>query len=529
MKQGDTITFNGRMSERYAWSLMMMLVMIVFIASYGQLPLYTSNQNTYFLHGLADGGFGFLVDDWLANTADPFPVFSWLVRQTYTYLSESFFYFYQCLLLGVFIWSVMGIVGKIWGINRSRTEYLTCSILVSIMWAASLAYVAERGTGINLRQIFVDGLAGQYLLGPGLQPSVFGVFLPLSIYAFVCNRPFWAVCGLAVAANMHATYLFSAALLTVAYMASLALADKKPAKALWLGIFSLLLVSPVVWRSYVAFAATSPDMLAWAREILVNEIFPEHAKLGFWFDITSLIQILIMIAGLAVSRRSKRLWLIMLISFFAGFLLTVAQLVTDSNVLALLFPWRVSTFLFPLSVCLLISGAVSFFFHRYSAAMVTHQKAVNHLLAAALTLLLLTGIGGIYLKFHKHDNQDFLPMMDFVAAMKAKGDVYLTPLAMDRFRLRTGAPILVDRKSHPYKDIEVLAWHDRMQDAKAFFEESGKERCEVLRKLSKKYKITHVVNDTPISGCPTLRRIYADDKYFIYKIETVASVMTESR
>ena len=56
----------------------------VFAVIYAQSPLYTSNQNQYFIHGLASAGYGYLQQDWLANTLDPTPVFSFLVKWGYT-------------------------------------------------------------------------------------------------------------------------------------------------------------------------------------------------------------------------------------------------------------------------------------------------------------------------------------------------------------------------------------------------------------------------------------------------------------
>ena len=47
------------------------LAVLAFGLSYGRSPLYTSNQNQYFLHGAARAGIGFLREDRLANTADP--------------------------------------------------------------------------------------------------------------------------------------------------------------------------------------------------------------------------------------------------------------------------------------------------------------------------------------------------------------------------------------------------------------------------------------------------------------------------
>ena len=92
------------------------LLPVVFSFSYLQLPLYSGNQNTYFLQGLAKGDLGFLSKDWLANTIDPVPVFSFLVRITFSYLQEYLFYLYSLVLLGVYICSMLGIVygGIIW-------------------------------------------------------------------------------------------------------------------------------------------------------------------------------------------------------------------------------------------------------------------------------------------------------------------------------------------------------------------------------------------------------------------------------
>ena len=78
------------------------LVALAFVAAYGQAPLYYSNQNQYFLHGLADAGEGLLREDWLANTRDPTPVFTALVTVTERYLHPWVFYVCHAVLLGAF-------------------------------------------------------------------------------------------------------------------------------------------------------------------------------------------------------------------------------------------------------------------------------------------------------------------------------------------------------------------------------------------------------------------------------------------
>src|SRR5580704_12706038 len=90
-----------------------MLPTLVFAAAFAvahtQAPLYFSNQNQYLLHGAAEAGVGLLAEDWLANTADPTPVFSALVAVTYRWLGENFFHVEYFLLLLVYFFSLAAV------------------------------------------------------------------------------------------------------------------------------------------------------------------------------------------------------------------------------------------------------------------------------------------------------------------------------------------------------------------------------------------------------------------------------------
>src|SRR5919201_1818744 len=79
---------------------------IVFGIACTQAPLYYSNQNQYFLHGLAQGGMGDLDRDWLANTADPTPVFSASVAWTYRHVGEWPFQAGYVVLLVIYFLSL---------------------------------------------------------------------------------------------------------------------------------------------------------------------------------------------------------------------------------------------------------------------------------------------------------------------------------------------------------------------------------------------------------------------------------------
>src|SRR5512136_928735 len=97
-----------------AWALVFGLI-------YAQSPLYTNNQNTYFLHGLAKAGVGYLKNDWLATRPESMPVFTWLVYITYMiFHSKVPFYIYYPLLMGVYLFSMYGIMDMLFDLRRSK-------------------------------------------------------------------------------------------------------------------------------------------------------------------------------------------------------------------------------------------------------------------------------------------------------------------------------------------------------------------------------------------------------------------------
>src|SRR5688572_3588681 len=87
---------------------------VVFAVAHTQSPLYFSNQNQYFLHGLAAGGRGDLDRDWLANTRDPTPVFSSAVAVAYRVFGEWPLQAGYFVLLGVYFVSLVALVHALW-------------------------------------------------------------------------------------------------------------------------------------------------------------------------------------------------------------------------------------------------------------------------------------------------------------------------------------------------------------------------------------------------------------------------------
>lgn len=106
---------------------------------------------------------------------------------------------------------------------------------------------------------------------------------------------------------------------------------------------------------------------------------------------------------------------------------------------------------------------------------------------------------------------------DFKPLATKKRDGRVIPVDLQRFRLTTGAPIFVDFKSIPYKDIDVIEWRDRLRLAQALNDDlaAGRVPLSELRRLG----ITHVVR--PIAMGVTLsglETVYEDEAYQVYRV-----------
>jgi len=516
---------------------------LVFGLIYAQSPLYTSNQNTYFLHGLAQAGFGYLDHDWLASTQELMPVFSRLVYLTYLiFQSEILSYAYYALLMGVYLFSMYGIMDTLFDLRRSKARTLAFTALFLAFHSAALRFVLSRGVDPDATFLFEGGVAGQRILGQVFQPSAFGVFLTLSVYLFLRKRYLWSLVPMAVAIYFHPVYLLAGALLTIAYMWILWREEKNLRKSFLLGLVSLLLVAPsVAYTAYINWSS-SPTVAAQVLDILVNFRNPHHANIVSWLDWTVAVKAVILLMALFIVRRT-RLFPILVLITLGVILLTAAQVMSDSNTLALLFPWRVSILLVPLGLAVLIGYAITrvMDFWIVTSAVSTVVKigkpATSKIKDAwkapaeaerwviGLSLLLITGLMAIgvmrfQIEYARLRSGAARPMMAWVATNRTPADVYLIPSKMADFRLVTGMPVYVDFETAPDRSEDVLEWYRRLQLVYAFYN-GQTDPCQALHDFAVNEGLTLAVVSTgdPDTACPSLPVAYADAAYVIYTIK----------
>jgi hypothetical protein len=498
--------------------LVTLFLSLVFAAMYTQAPLYDGNQNSYFLHGLSDGGLGFLWNDWMANTTDPFPVFSILVGVTYRELHPHFFYFYYFALLVIFSYAVLGIGSKTWRVDRSMSSYIFFALSVAAVASPIFSRMTQRLFGVEVNTWLFDGVAGQYLLGSIFQPSTFGVLLFVSVYLFIQNKPFWAVSLLGVTMNIHASYVITAASLTLAYMIIVYGEEQNLKKVSCLALYSSLLAAPVLIYSLVNFGATSVVTLHEAQRILVEYRIPHHAKIEQWIGKDAFFKIGLTVLALWL-HRNKSIRFVLLVPFATGVVLTLLQAITHDYFLALLFPWRVSAFLVPLSAVMIIAAAISYVFERIDVKGRHNLNRIASPLFLVSVAALVVGTRSSFNRLNPELDEEYQALINHVSHDKKQDDVYIVPADWEEFRIDTGAPILVDHKTHPYKDSEVLQWRERLQVLDAIYGGEG-HRCERIEVAARQYGATKIVIDTDEGelDCKMLVQAYAGNRYRVYAI-----------
>ena len=498
----------------------LLVAALIFGIAHALAPIYASNQNAHLLRGLADGGLGLLNDDWFANTKDPFPIFTFGVAVTYRFLHEYFFYVYHVLLAGVYFYSIVGIAATIFKIDSSWPKYISFVAILTLIHTGVFGFVSNKILGVNLAAELQNGVAQQFVLGFYFQPSVFGVFILLSIYFFLIKRPFVAVLLLGVAAWTQSIYLLSMGAITLSYMYVLFREGKSIKKPFLIGTASAILIVPVLAYVYIFFRQTSPEVWSESVALFVNFRAPHHTDWSVWLDAMAYAKTAVVIVALFLVRRTP-LFPILLVPLAIAVVLTAVQIISDSNSLAAATPWRLSVFLVPIATGVIVAYAVSGLWKILQHHIYRYEKAVIALGLAAIGLLLVAGIVSTRNNIEDNRRSDSVPMMNFVRETKMPGDQYLIPLSLDRFRIFTGAPILVDLKAFPFKDVESLEWRDRYQAAGQFYDSGEDATCGSIDRLAEEYRITHVVSgrgrfDT---SCSNLAQIYGDDNYRVFRIE----------
>lgn len=522
------------------FTILIIVFALIFTFAFKQSPLFTTNQHTKFLHGLAHAGYGHLNEDWQANTKNGLPAFTALVYVTYKISNRYMFYVYRVLFFILFFFLCYAI--------GERLFLIKASYQARICFALSICFIFSHFFSDIFRWDAWGGAAGQYIPSY-FQPSFFGVFILLSFYLFLKKKYSWALLSTSISALFHPAYLLSAVVINLTYFFVFYKEKLLDWKILSFFLISLLVIISTPVYMAIIFAPTTPEMFALSKEILAFTRIPHHSKVEIWFSgIIPWLQVLILLLSLWLIRKSK-LMIVLATCSVVGILLTAAQYFIKDAGLALLAPWRISVFLYPLSIIILLSYIFKKWFSK------TRQgQNISVIICGVIVLasVFYSGYGyyayykgtinnifkhylslekkGVKVKHKeialknntdkKKKKSDNLSVLDYIRKNGRSGQVYLTHAKMHNFRLDSGMPQFVSWKSHPYKDVEVLEWHKRINFVNSIFDEDL-FNCEIFQKMLKEYKITHLLinkKKTKEPACSNLQLIKTDGNYNLYKV-----------
>jgi hypothetical protein len=432
------------------------------------------------------------------------------------------------------------IAGCIGGL--ARLGFLTGLITLH---AAVVRVMSVTWTGVDYPWYLQCGVANQYLLGPGIQPSAFGVLFLASLLAFVRQRPLVASTLSAAAAMVHPTYLLIAGLLTFGFLIVLWREGQRAVAGLVAGS-SLLLVAPILVYYLRNLAPTSAEQFTEAQRLLAEFRLPHHSLIQRWLDGVALAQVAWMFLGL-LALRGTRLFPVLVLPVLVCTALTLVQAASGSPTLALLFPWRISALLMPLATAVNLAWLFVLL-----APLLDACRPWMRLTLGALCAVVLGGVvvGGVLVEVRGlgyRSSEEEAGLQDYVRSHQQPGEVYLLPIRppklgttwprsmsttftppprssknatlipvdLQRFRLITGAPIYVDFKSIPYKDVEVLEWFRRLEQCKSWYEQ--KTWDEPTRTAMRQAGITHIVVTTDRAE-EDMEKVYEDRFYRIYRL-----------
>lgn len=497
IEQPRASALHARASRYFPW-----LASLLLAVAHAQLPLFSRNQHTYFLHALARTEPG-LRHDWLANTADPQPVFSWLLHESRTLFGDEVAYVWMMLATFVFACSLFRIARATFPSLPRAGLHLGFALVVLLQTGPH---------GLPGHRLF-EGFANQYVLANHLQPCVGGVAL---VYAVACaleRRAARFVFGLVLAASLHPTYVPASMLLALTWALERGLAARSYRAGLPVLLASALGLAPIVAYVLVTFPHPDAELAQRAACILARERIPQHALASVWFDGWHALASAAWVVGACALWR-KPIGKYLAATAAMGLGLTLVVHLSGSCQAALLFPQRVSAVALPILSTLGLSFSCVWCVQRFA---VTTRRAMQ-LGALALLSSCLLGVLG-WQRAHRPLPRDFRALLAAIDQhVPVAGTLLMVPPSLrEDLRLSTKRAIVTDLKSHPYRDAEVLAWSARMELAS---ELARAPSPALLQRAASSYQATHVVSDAAwrAPDAVSLRTLFENESYRLYAL-----------
>lgn len=491
---------------------------LLFGLAHSQRVLFTGNQNTKFISGLALANYQHMTEDWMAGITDPFPLFSHLLKwQSQLFTLQIGVHGSFLLILALYALSTLWLAKDLF--ERNSAFYRTVFIF-SVLWLLTHS-LATRHFWLSF---FPAGLAGQYMLGEYYEPGSFGVLLMTGIAAYLSRQTALAVVCFALAPVFHPAYLIASGLVSSAMVIIPANRTLKigysQRLAFWL-VVTALLAAYAAWSASL-LTAGDPAIRAQAHQILAETRIPHHAIPAEW-DVEK-TTLFFSTGFIAVWMKRKyflgQLLLVLLLMVLATILWAV---VAFNPTVAVAAPWRVSVFLAPLVWVIwaaTVAQGIDRIIQKRALFTAKHSRRIALGAIAIALVVSFTGASNVFRGYQSKPGSDYYALSQFLTDYHTPGNQYLIPPNRKNIRLAAGVPVFATWKSHPTKDDEFLAWHERVKLAESFYSPAGGVSPSDSLASLRRNSITHVVWPVASGEFPLAEpeKIYEDDHFSVWSL-----------
>jgi hypothetical protein len=318
---------------------------------------------------------------------------------------------------------------------------------------------------------------------------------------------------------MHPSYVLISVLLAVAMAIGL-LVQRRWAAAGAVLVISVALILPPLIHLKHAFAPTDPATYKEAQRILSEERIPHHMLVKRFFRGMAVLQILWVIAAIVLARKS-RLMLPLVIMFGLAIALTLAAALGPESIsvrIREIQPWRATAWAIPVATAVILSFAAR-------ALVMIGGARLKPIAIAAIVLCVLGGVVMQINDFRDERKIDYWGVMQYVRAHHHSGETYVVPVhgkdltSFIKFRLEAEAATYATFKSHPNKDVELLAWYDRYKKAESFYDAPDPAHRETALAAVLADHPTHIIvpAGSPLDST-RFDPLWSDAHYTLYRV-----------
>ena len=475
--------------------LIIFSISLIFAFTVQQFLLFKGNV-VVIIHAIEIFNDNKLQNDWIANKTDHIPAFTYFNYILIKLFSVKILYFVHFILLSLCAFFLFLISKSVYP-KLGKSDFI-------LVWFTLFILIFHENS-------FFSGVAGQSVIDAGYQPASYGVLFFLGIYFFLINKNFLSILLICISASFHPTYIIPSGFLVLGFSIYFIL-FKNYSDLFKIFLYYFILILPITIFVFYNFLNLDRETTILGQEILMKRI-SHHADILYWFSYKDVISMIIFFISLILIRDKTKLFISLGILGFCSIFLSIIQYFLQNNSLALIFPWRSSVFLMPISSIIIISYLID----KINRKLLNKKKIIY-------TIFFLTSIF-FGLKSHVLENlnsnfQKKIFLSNEIKKYYNKIDSLLVPIDTVSIRLNTGLPIFINHKHHPFKHDEIIDWNLRVKLANSFYNAKNLNlQNQFLKEILELEKISHILFKKS-QFYPDCKDLINDNNYILIDISS---------